>query len=79
MTLEEAQQQILELKEELQSAQDVAQSYLENNNILKQRVESLQEHNQKLFLRITQQVSNDVEQSEPDVSPIEKFLESVKI
>ena len=79
MTLEEAQQQILELKEELQSAQDVAQSYLENNNILKQRVDSLQEHNQKLFLRITQDVSKDEEQSEPEVSPIEKFLESVTI
>jgi hypothetical protein len=78
MTLEEAQQQILELKEELKTANDVAQSYLENNNILKQRVESLQEHNQKLFLRITQDVTT-VEQSEPDVSPIEKFLETVTI
>ena len=78
MTLEEAQQQILELKEELKTANDVAQSYLENNNILKQRVESLQEHNQKLFLRITQDVTT-VEPSEAEVSPIEKFLESVKI
>lgn len=78
MTLEEAQQQILDLKEELKNANDVAQSYLENNNILKQRVESLQEHNQKLFLRITQDVTT-VEPSEPEVSPIEKFLESVTI
>lgn len=78
MTLEEAQQQILELKEELKTANDVAQSYLENNNILKQRVESLQEHNQKLFLRITQDVTT-VEPSEAEVSPIDKFLESVKI
>ena len=78
MTLEEAQQQILELKEELKAANDVAQSYLENNNILKQRVESLQEHNQKLFLRITQDVTT-VEPSEAEVSPIEKFLETVTI
>ena len=78
MTLEEAQQQILELKEELKTAQDAAQSHIENNKILTQRVVSLQEHNQKLFLRITQDVT-PTEQSEPEVSPIEKFLESVKI
>ena len=78
MTLEEAQQQILELKEELKTAQDVAQSHIENNKILTQRVESLQEHNQKLFLRITQDVTT-VEPSEPEASPIEKFLESLTI
>lgn len=78
MTLEEAQQQILELKEELQTAQDVAQSHIENNKILTQRVASLQEHNQKLFLRITQE-AEPTEPTEPEVSPIEKFLESVTI
>ena len=79
MTLEEAQQQILELKEELKTAQDAAQSHIENNKILTQRVVSLQEHNQKLFLRITQDVTPATDQSQPEVSPIEKFLESVKI
>lgn len=78
MNLEQAQAKILELQDELQSMKEVADTHKQNNEILTQRNQELQEHNQKLFLRVTQSTHSESPSQEEELS-IDSFLESVEI
>lgn len=77
MNLEQAQAKILELEDELKTIKEVADAHKQNNDLLTQRNQELQEHNQKLFLRVTQ--STKTESEEKEELTIDSFLETVEI
>lgn len=78
MNLEQAQAKILELQDELNSIKEVAESHKQNIECLTQRNQELQEHNQKLFLRVTQSTQTELEEKEEELT-IGSFLETVEL
>ena len=67
MTLEEMQEQIIKMQEDMQilkSENETLKS--ENENALKRQRE-LEEHNQKLFLRVTNKVDIKEEEEEEEI------------
>lgn len=78
MNLEQAQAKILELQDELKTIKEVADTHKQNNEILTQRNQELQEHNQKLFLRVTQSTQTESEGKEEELT-IDSFLETVEL
>ena len=78
MNLEQAQAKILELQDELNSIKEVAESHKQNIESLTHRNQELQEHNQKLFLRVTQSTQTELEEKEEELT-IGSFLETVEL
>lgn len=62
MTLEQAQERILELEEQLQVHENI-KSELNNAN---ERIKALELHNQKLFLKATSSFKEDVENKDKE-------------
>lgn len=71
MTLEEMQEQILKMQEEMQTIKEENVHLKEENEKAIERQKQLEEHNQKLFLRVTSKV--DIEEKEEEEIP--KFLD----
>ena len=67
MTLEELQDQILKMQEELQNIKSENEILKDENEKSIQRQKELEEHNQKLFLRVTNKV--DIEEQEQEEIP----------
>lgn len=78
MNLEQAQAKILELEDELKTIKEVADTHKQNNDLLTQRNQELQEHNQKLFLRVTQSTQTESPTQEEELT-IDSFLETVEL
>lgn len=62
MTIEELQEKVIELEEQLKEKENLAKEI----ERLKAREVELQEHNQKLFMRITQSKEEVIKQEEKD-------------
>ena len=78
MNLEEAQSRILELEDEIKLLKEQSESQTVNIEELTARNHALQEHNQKLFLRVTtQSIPSTVSHKEDET--ILSFLETVKL
>lgn len=70
LTLEELQEQFVKLQEEMQTIKSENLSLKDENEKSKQRQKDLEEHNQKLFLRVT----NNIETSENEEKEEEKEI-----
>jgi hypothetical protein len=79
MTPEEMQAEILRLQEENNTLKAKDEQATNDNGTLKTRITELQEHNQKLFLKLTSQ-SKDVDKPE-DKKPetCEEFATKIKL
>ena len=67
MTLEEMQEQIIKMQEDMQTLKSENETLKsENENALKRQRE-LEEHNQKLFLRVTNKVDIQEEEEEEEI------------
>jgi uncharacterized protein (DUF3084 family) len=78
MTLEELQAEFLKQQEELNTIKlerDNAKSELEKS---KTRVIELQEHNQKLFLKLTDTSHKDEQEDKPPVS-LDEYAKTLKL
>lgn len=69
MTLEEAQNKILELTDELTQAYATHDELSKNNDTLKSECEKLRELNQKYFNRLIAQEATEEEQEEEEQIP----------
>ena len=78
MNLEEAQDKILELEDELKTIKEQCINQQVSIEELTKRNLNLQEHNQKLFLRVTSQQNMFQEPQEKEES-IQDFLNSVEL
>lgn len=69
MTLEELQQQILDLQEEQKTLKQENEN-IKNEIVEKdQKINGLQEINQKLFLKVTSKATNDDDDQEEEYQP----------
>lgn len=71
MTLEEAQDKILELEESKKQLETEKEALTTQLNESKERILSLQEHNQKLFLKLTSEPEKPEEDEVKTLSPQE--------
>lgn len=71
MTLEELQEQVIKMQEDMQTLKSENETLKSENEKAIQRQKELEEHNQKLFLRVT----NKVEEIEENEIDIPKFLD----
>ena len=80
MTLEQAQQQILDLQDQLATVTAERDTLSENNNTLTAEVEDLRTLNQKLFLR-TQANHTPTEEPEedPPVPTCEEYAKTITL
>ena len=74
MTLEEAQEIILQLKEQMETVQADNQQTKIALEEAQKRQQELQEHNQKLFLRVTSKVNTDEEKETDDEKEISEYI-----
>lgn len=78
MTLEEAQEQILELREQLETAQATNDTLSQDNENLKADNENLRTLNQKYFNRlIAQDVKTEAAEPEEVIPTCEQFAEQL--
>ena len=78
MNLEEAQDKILELEDELKTIKEQCINQQVSIEELTKRNLNLQEHNQKLFLRVTSQ-QNIIQEPQEKEESIQDFLNSVEL
>lgn len=80
MTLEQAQERILELEGNVTELTNERDSLLQNNEVLKNNLENARVLNQKLFERVSNsaQTSED-DEDEPDVPTCEDFAKTINI
>lgn len=80
MTLEEAQAEILKLKEDVTALTKDKELLNEEKKKSDQRITDLQEHNQKLFLKVTTQIEDPKkkEEDKPVQTP-EEFAKTIKL
>ena len=74
MTLEELQNEVLTLKDQIKTVEverDTLKGSVEEST---RRITELQEHNQKLFLKLTQPEDNNDESQKPDIIEFAKTL-----
>ena len=76
MTLEEAQDKILELEEIKKTLETEKEALTNQLNESKERILSLQEHNQKLFLKLTSEPQQAPEEEEGKIQTCEEFAKS---
>lgn len=72
-TLEELQQELLDVKEKLQASETKNADLTTKNKELTQQNENLIEHNNKLFTRLTAQQDAEQSQQKPQISDDEQF------
>ena len=77
MVIEELRARIIELEENNQSLSNELEHSKKQIEDNEKRILSLQEHNQRLFLKTTVQVEEEVK--EEDKLTIDSFLQSIKI
>ena len=68
MTIEELQQQLLEAQDKMKEKDELITNLTTENNDYKSKIASLQEHNQRLFLRLQTGPAED-HQEEPPAPP----------
>ena len=73
MTLEEMQEQIIKMQEEMQTLKSENEMLKSENEKAITRQRELEEHNQKLFLRVTNKI--DIEEKEEEEDGIPLFLD----
>lgn len=80
MTLEQAQERILELESELEARTAERDTLLQNNNELTTNLENARRLNQKLFERVEAQKSEEARPQEDDEAPTcEEFAKTIII
>lgn len=80
MTIEEAQERILELETELATVTAERETLSQNNETLAHDLESARTLNQKLFERVTRQETKEDEDDEgADVPSCEEFAKNLTI
>ena len=82
MTLEEAQAKIVELQEELATAQTERDNYSKRVDDLTKENENVRELNQKYFLKLSAQYTKpdeNTEDEDPDVPTCEDFAKTLTI
>ena len=82
MTLEEAQAKIVELQEELATAQTERDNYSKRVDDLTKENENVRELNQKYFLKLSAQYKkpdDNPEDEDPDVPTCEDFAKTLTI
>ncbi len=80
MTLEEAQQRILDLETQLAEVTNERDSLSQNNETLVHDLDAARTLNQKLFERVTQSTAEETEEPEEETPPTcEEFARSMKI
>lgn len=77
LTLEEAQQLILEQQDKLKLLENEKAELLKSVTEKTNKVTELQEHNQRLFLRITDTKTG--EEKETEVISLEDFTKTIKL
>jgi hypothetical protein len=75
MTIEELQAENIDLREQLEGLKAVEA----DNAAKEQRIKDLQEHNQKLFLKITHEPEEPKTEPEPDTDLIAALCDKIKI
>jgi hypothetical protein len=81
MTPEEMQAEILRLQGENKDLSTKVKTLTDDQKVKDQRITDLQEHNQKLFLKITDQVKTKEDQTDPEDKPTlspEEFAKTLK-
>lgn len=80
MTLEEAQNRILELEGQLAEVTNERDTLSQNNNALTTDLENARALNQKLFERVSVAEVEDEPEEEPETAPsCEEFAKTLKI
>jgi ribosomal silencing factor RsfS len=77
MTLEEAQDLILKLKEEKKALEVKNIDYANKEKETEKRITELQEHNQKLFLKLTTEPETEGEEEGEKAPSIEELSEKI--
>lgn len=67
MTLEEMQEQIIKMQEDMQTLKSENETLKSENEKAITRQKELEEHNQKLFLRVTNKIDIKEEQEEEEI------------
>lgn len=75
MTIEELQEQLLEIKEQVKTIEQERDTYKQETETHVKRISELQEHNQKLFLRLT--TDPELEEQE-EVIDLTEYAKTIK-
>lgn len=75
MTLEELQAQVLDLQEQIKTVQQERDFYKTETETSNQRISELQEHNQKLFLRLTS--PEQKQEEEVEIVKLEDYAKTI--
>ena len=79
MTLEEAQEQILELQDQVTALTGERDTLSQVNTALTEKVEELRTLNQKLFLRTQAGTAEEPKNEEPAPASCEEFAKTIKL